>query len=186
MPKGFYDRSKAAQNNGLFKKGVIFSKERQAKTRVPRIYKKGRKSRGSPSEETRKKISEGVLRNPRPRHGIYSGTWKGGISKDKAHIAELGKKWTKENYNRKLYLNNRRRALKLSASGNHTEGEWENLKAQYNWTCPACKKKEPEIKLSVDHIVPLSKGGSHNIENIQPLCRSCNSKKHDNTIKYEC
>ena len=84
----------------------------------------------------------------------------------------------------KLFLNERRRALKLNANGSHTIGDWETLKTQYNWTCPSCKKKEPVISLTEDHIIPLSKGGSDNIENIQPLCRSCNSRKHTNLIKY--
>lgn len=80
-------------------------------------------------------------------------------------------------YERKLWHINKRRVLKNGNGGSHTIGDWENLKAQYNWTCPHCKKEEPKIKLTRDHIIPISKGGSDNIENIQPLCSSCNSKK---------
>lgn len=66
----------------------------------------------------------------------------------------------------------------------YTFGEWETLKAQYYWTCPSCLKQEPEIKLTADHIIPVSKGGGGNIENIQPLCQPCNSRKHDKIIKF--
>jgi len=74
---------------------------------------------------------------------------------------------------------------KREADGNHSFAQWEELKAKYNWTCPACTKKEPEIKLTEDHIIPLVKGGSDNIENIQPLCLKCNLRKHTKTIKYK-
>lgn len=77
----------------------------------------------------------------------------------------------------------RRERIKIYG-GIHSNGEWEILKAQYNWTCPCCKKIEPSIKLTRDHIIPISRGGSDNIENIQPLCMPCNSRKGTSDIKY--
>lgn len=31
--------------------------------------------------------------------------------------------------------------------------------------------------LGVDHIVPFSDGGHHEVGNLQPMCKSCNSRK---------
>jgi hypothetical protein len=42
-----------------------------------------------------------------------------------------------------------------------------------------CKKCGSIRNLTLDHIIPVSKGGGDTIENLQVLCRSCNSKKND-------
>ncbi len=53
------------------------------------------------------------------------------------------------------------------------------LKHKYNFSCVHCGTKN---NLTIDHIKPVSKGGRNNIENLQLLCKSCNSKKRN---KYE-
>ncbi len=78
----------------------------------------------------------------------------------------------------------RRRAIIAGCSEHHTTQEWEDLKKAANYTCLWCGKQEPEIQLTRDHVVPLSKGGSNTIANIQGLCKSCNSKKHTDDLDF--
>ena len=80
--------------------------------------------------------------------------------------------------------NGRLKRIQKKNGKTHTFGEWESLKKDYNHTCPCCKKEEPEIKLTIDHIIPLSKYGSDEISNIQPLCLLCNLKKHTKVVRY--
>ncbi len=51
---------------------------------------------------------------------------------------------------------------------------WRDLKKKFSDSCANCGRKEPEIKLTPDHRVPRSKGGTQDIENWQPLCEPCN------------
>lgn len=102
----------------------------------------------------------------------------------KYEISIRGKIWKQNNHGKVLEYTRKRRNIKRGTIGSHTNGEWELLKIQYGFVCPCCLGQEPEIKLTEDHIIPLSKGGSDYIENIQPLCGHCNFIKHTKTIKY--
>ena len=94
------------------------------------------------------------------------------------------RKWARDNPDKITELDNKRRAFKMGKSDSFTDREWAELKRRYNYTCLRCGRYKPEIKLTADHIVPISKGGVGTIDNIQPLCGSCNSAKYDNTIDY--
>jgi hypothetical protein len=48
-----------------------------------------------------------------------------------------------------------------------------------------CKACGSEDDLSLDHIIPRSKGGSHDESNLQTLCRRCNSSKNNRQAKGE-
>ncbi|HSN23714.1 MAG TPA: HNH endonuclease signature motif containing protein [Methylomicrobium sp.] len=76
----------------------------------------------------------------------------------------------------------KRRARLAGNGGSYTRSEWRRLCDYYEHRCVCCGGKFH--RLTVDHVIPLSKGGSNYIRNIQPLCRSCNSKKHDKEIDY--
>lgn len=63
--------------------------------------------------------------------------------------------------------------------------EWEKIKEENDYSCASCEKSEPEVQLTLDHIIPTSKGGTNELDNIQPLCKSCNSSKKDKVSNLE-
>ncbi len=153
------------------------------------------------SEETKQNISLKKKGKPSNRKGVtLSLETRLKISASKkgksVHSPEQRRKWSlsRKGKDNPAYKHGRtpdqkywrevRRNREITAQGFHSEDEWETLKAQYGYRCPSCLKSEPAINLTKDHIIPLVKGGSHFIENIQPLCQSCNSRKHTMIIKY--
>ena len=90
--------------------------------------------------------------------------------------------WRRRHPEKVSQYNNNRRAQKKRSKGVVAASEWKALVDKYDHLCLCCKKDH--VVLTMDHIIPLSKGGLHLIDNIQPLCKSCNSRKHTQIIDY--
>lgn len=90
-------------------------------------------------------------------------------------------RWKALNYDKYLQVkrdDQRRRKYGLKF-GKIDVKDWEAMLIKFNYSCAFCGTQED---ITQDHIIPLSKGGLNVIENIQPLCRKCNSSKRDKLI----
>lgn len=192
----FVYRSKIKQGRGIFcskKCKNSFQKDKPT-------WNKGKHL----SIEHRNKIGEVRKKNPinywcgrkRPEAYLWlmqaqreQGTipnWKGGISFQPDYLKKQHKKYFLNNKERVYSKNRQRFYLKknIQIEGTHTQEEWDNLKRKYNFTCLSCYKTEPIIKLTRDHIIPLTKNGTDKINNLQPLCLRCNISKFTRIIDF--
>jgi hypothetical protein len=97
---------------------------------------------------------------------------------------EIHRKWKQANKDKVNESTKRRRRLLAEAKGEMTRAQWKELKARYGNRCLCCGRQEPEVKLTPDHVIPVAQGGSNGVENRQPLCVSCNSKKYTGRLDF--
>ena len=84
--------------------------------------------------------------------------------------------WRKKNWDRLLNVHNgywqKRRALLANAEGSFNQTDWDLIVDRQNGECFDCKQKR---KMTIGHLVPLSKGGNNWPSNIVAQCQRCNS-----------
>jgi hypothetical protein len=110
---------------------------------------------------------------------------------------ESSRKWRQNNpekYRESMRISRtKQRANRRQAEGFHSTKQWVDLNEQYGHHCLDCKKHKSEFPINPrtgrqrpvepDHIVPLSRGGTNWIWNIQPLCHDCNRKNWHHYLK---
>lgn len=70
-------------------------------------------------------------------------------------------------------VHKRRAAMEIVST--LTAEEWAEIRERYGHRCVYCDRTTH--KLTMDHLIPLSRGGHHVAPNIVPACRPCNSSK---------
>lgn len=91
------------------------------------------------------------------------------------------KVWAKSPKGRALQKKNKalRRALEINAVGEFDKDEWLSI-CNSSPLCKMCGRFIGCDNLTLDHIIPLKRGGCNYVWNIQAICKSCNIKKSDN------
>lgn len=117
-----------------------------------------KKTKAQRSEQTRARY----LKNRRQRI-LYASTWVKNNPEKRSAISQ--------NYKAK------RRAMVSSGLCSADFRKWKNDQAKVCAYCGQCCKE----KYHVDHILPLVRGGKHELVNLAISCPTCNLRKHSKT-----
>lgn len=100
--------------------------------------------------------------------------------KNKERKAIVGRAWRSKNAAKlNIYRANRRARLMSSETLNISPEDWSHVLETWHYHCAYCLFPQELLPgvLTIDHVVPLSRGGLHDIKNVVPACRSCNASK---------
>jgi hypothetical protein len=113
---------------------------------------------------------------------------KRATEQDRERNRESSLVWSRNHPDRRLAVDRKQRAIRSKAEGHFTA---ESFKTLGN-VCVCCGVDESGLsllgrRLVPDHVVPLSKGGTNYISNIQPLCHGkggCNNIKGTKCLDF--
>lgn len=173
--------------------GAISAAKRRAKKRtknreayhgnIEKSRQRGREAYRRYVEKNRDKINERQRQyaadNPERQKEYQRRYYEKHPEQKKRNTERLRKFRATTDKNREYKAN--RRARKIGAGGTYTAKEFRELCNKYHNRCLCCGSPE---RLVADHVMPLALGGSNDIGNIQPLCFSCNAKKHSKYKDY--
>ena len=98
--------------------------------------------------------------------------------KDLEKTRERKRIWYHSNLEKvRRYKHNRR--VNTLCAGEFNADLWKAKLEMMGNKCVYCGSKD---EIQCDHIIPISKGGNNHIDNLQPLCKSCNCVKSDKII----
>lgn len=99
------------------------------------------------------------------------------IEANREKVAEFRRAYRVANPDKCVAWRASRRARKLAAGGTFGAKDIAEMRAAQKGKCAICRTRLQAGATQVDHIKPLSRGGSNGRENLQLLCRPCNQSK---------
>lgn len=127
-------------------------------------------------------------RNPSRYKGVID-RWIGPLLKKRRQQAKWKRqtrtatqRWFDAHPGKRAQYSRQHRARLRGASGSHDVEQFWRLCEALGDKCLCCGRSD--VELTEDHVVPLSKGGSDDISNIQPLCAFCNNSKGAKTVDH--
>jgi 5-methylcytosine-specific restriction endonuclease McrA len=128
---------------------------------------------------TRIRAAKWTKENPE-RHRANNARW---YKENSERVRASNTKWREANPGKDVVKCSKRRAAKYAntpISELLTSTEWLAILAEANGHCAYCGK---EAKLTLDHVVPLARGGKHSKDNVVPACNHCNCSKGKKTVE---
>jgi len=146
------------------------SKWREKNLEYANSYREKNLERASKWRDENKDAIQEYSRNYREKNPEYANNYR---KENKDAIQEYSRNYREKNPD-KMHKNRQKRRARL-ANNKHEPYNFSEICERHNNICLACGAID--VKLTVDHIIPVSKGGADAEWNIQPLCLSCNMNK---------
>lgn len=116
--------------------------------------------------------------------------------RNSAVIAHRVAEWRRANANKNLaltaewqrkhpektrgYAQARRARVRAATTYRFTDVDWRKLVNRFGGRCAYCNIRS--AKLQLEHVIPLSRGGTHGVGNFLPACPTCNRSKGDRLL----
>ena len=121
----------------------------------------------------------GCKRRYRANKELVAEKYRAYYLKRRDYMLERAREYQRQNPEKVNFHSSQRSAMRRSAEGKYTAEDISRISEAQAGKCAACRVSFRVRKQSIDHIRPLTKGGSNWPSNIQLLCGSCNSRKKD-------
>ena len=103
---------------------------------------------------------------------------------NKERIAAKHAEWARNNSDKTRAKTHRYRGRRRKAEGTFTADQWKARLAYHGYKCIYCgveKQDTPQKYLTMEHLIPLCRGGTNWASNLAPSCKSCNCSKNSKT-----